>query len=246
MCSRYILKAPALLLASVVFVTPVSAESLNGESSSTTSAQETSSSADAVGETSKPSEDQLIKSTSEKAPVKDVNKDGDSNTPEDDDGPIITTSYDFNNTASSTADAVGKFLWGFTPSSGIGIGMWSYHVFYDDPFGPDVNWHQDLLAINYEWFYVATIKNTYFERGYTAGIRRNFFRYQDGPINVEIGYNLGLLSGYKDGQGMWLSNYSPVIPFLQGFVDITIYHVGVEFAVIPPLEVLSIAGRISF
>ena len=248
MHNRYILKHSALLLASVMFVVPVLAENTeDGTQASISNTPVTNSSNDAIGETSSKADAQSENTQTNNESPKNENGKSDKDSPKNtDDGPIITTSYDFNNKESSTADAVGKFLWGFTPSSGLGIGMWSYHVFYDDPFGPDVNWHQDILAINYKWFYVATVKNTYFDRAYTAGIRRDLYRYQNGPINVEIGYNLGVISGYKDGQGMWLSNYSPVIPFAQAFLDVTIYHVGVEFAVVPPLQVLSIAGRVSF
>jgi len=144
----------------------------------------------------------------------------------------------------SKVDALGDFLWGFTPSNSVSLGMWSWHVTRSEPW--DDNWKQQLIGVNYESYYIGTIVNTFDQRGFTAGIRRNVYKTEKDDLMFEAGYNIGVLSGYTNGEGMYLSNYSPVIPFAQIFADVTYCGVGVEFALIPPIEVLSIAGRFTF
>jgi hypothetical protein len=137
-----------------------------------------------------------------------------------------------------------EVLWGYTPPSGIQLGMWSWHYFFTSPFGSDTNWQQNLIGYNYKSLYLATFSNSQFRQTFSAGVRRNLWAENKDEWRLSFGYNAGIALGYKDGRGLSISRWSPIIPILQIFYDIAWHGFGVEFAMVP--SVASIGFRYEF
>ena len=58
------------------------------------------------------------------------------------------------------------------------------------------------------------------------------WQYHSTHWQFQAGYGIGIVSGYKDGQSMALSKYSPIIPAAEGYFDATYNHIGLEFVTI--------------
>lgn len=119
--------------------------------------------------------------------------------------------------------------------------MWSYHINYAHPF-KDVNYKGDLIGLNYKSLYLGTFRNSFYNRSYFVGLRRNLWQRRDKSWLLQAGYGLGIVSGYKDGQSLVISKYSPVIPAAFGYFDVTYHHVGIEIKTI--IDVFSIGFKI--
>ena len=124
------------------------------------------------------------------------------------------------------------FMYGSTPSNGIFLGMWSYHYMHSRPFY-HVNWHNYMVGMNYKSFFFGTFINSENRQSLFIGIRRNLWHRQIGNWNLQAGYNVGLIYGYRNGNGFFISKWSPVIPAPQVYFDATYYHVGIEVAMVP-------------
>ena len=96
------------------------------------------------------------------------------------------------------------------------------------------NWHQQMIAIQYKGIFAGTFVNSFYNRTYTLGISRSVYRKDSSSHNwnLNIGYRLGALYGYKAGEAP-LSSALPVIPFIQGFAAISYLNTfGVEFNIV--------------
>ena len=128
-----------------------------------------------------------------------------------------------------------RILWGKTPRSAMLIGMWTYHYSRTHPFSAGTNWQQNMIAFNYKSFFLGTFSNTYFRQSVVTGVRRLLWEKQFGAWHMATGYHAGFIYGYRDGHGMFLSKWSPVIPMVQLFYDITYHNVGMEIGAVPGL-----------
>jgi hypothetical protein len=139
--------------------------------------------------------------------------------------------------ALSDWDKFWYFLWGVTPDSGLLFGLWSWHYGRADPFGPDTNWQQNMVGVNYESFFLGTFTNTYYQQSFSVGLRRFLWVEDwDNGVRMDVGYNVGLIFwGYHNGEGFFTSNYAPIVPIVQVFYDITWHGFGVELGYIPGL-----------
>lgn len=126
-------------------------------------------------------------------------------------------------------------LKGQSPDNGLLLGLWSYHYTFVAPFADDVTWQNNLLGFNYHSFAAATFINSQGGRSYSVALRRNWWQEQSEGWRFNFGYNIGVIYGYKDGRGLPMSDWSPVIPLAQVFFDATYHRVGIEVSSIPSL-----------
>ncbi|MCF6766230.1 hypothetical protein L3V82_10640 [Thiotrichales bacterium 19S3-7] len=135
------------------------------------------------------------------------------------------------------------FIKGETPTDSLYLGMWSYHVSEKHPFR-DYNYKNNMIGISYKSLTAGTFINSFHQRSYTVGIRRNLWEKKVGDWNFQAGYNLGIVYGYKDGKGMFLSDYSPVIPVGLLYLDITYHNVGVSLSTVG--DVFMVGFKVEF
>ena len=96
------------------------------------------------------------------------------------------------------------------------------------------NWHQKMLAIQYEGIFAGTFINSFYNRTYTLGLARKVYHTQSDSKHwgLDVGYRIGALYGYEPGQAP-LSSGSPVIPFIQAFAAISYRNTfGIEFNIV--------------
>jgi hypothetical protein len=142
-------------------------------------------------------------------------------------------SIDFSSTRStddSTTEQPRSFwskLWGTPAPTAIYPGMFTFHL---EPGSRDDNWNNQLIAGTYKGYFAGTFINSFYDRGYAAGIQRvwDTEQFSDNFKN-SIGYRVGLVSGY-DEQLAPIAAKTPVLPFPQVIDDITWKHVGIELS----------------
>lgn len=118
-------------------------------------------------------------------------------------------------------------LWGNPAPTAIYPLMFTFHL---EPSSRDDNWNNQLIAGTYKGFFAGTFINSFYDRGYAAGIERMWDTEQlSDNFKNSVGYRLGLVSGY-DQRLMALAAKTPVLPFPQVIDDITWKHVGVELS----------------
>ena len=135
-------------------------------------------------------------------------------------------------------------LWG-TPANEprLYLGMWSVHA-----TDKKRNNHNQMLGGSYGMYTAGTLVNSYFKRAYTVGIQRFWLM---GPlkhdINYELGYRLGLVTGYKGHNilGIEAVKNSPIIPYVQLVFGLNYKYVGWEISA-PSPYVLSTGFYIRF
>jgi hypothetical protein len=103
------------------------------------------------------------------------------------------------------------------------FGMWTTHL-KDEVIRLDNNWAVGLTTRGY---FVATFRNSFDKRAYAAGLQRSIVTTQDRPIDVSIGYRLGLISGY-DERFMRIARDTPVMPLIQPFATAEAGRLGLE------------------
>ena len=135
-------------------------------------------------------------------------------------------------------------VWGMTPNSAIGVGMWSLHYFRENPYAPGTNWQQNFIGFNYKSFFIGTFSNTQFQQSVTAGIRRNLWEKQYGDWYMAAGYNVGAIWGYRNGNGFFISEWSPIIPMVQAFYTVNYKGFGISISSVP--SVATIGFRFEF
>lgn len=136
-------------------------------------------------------------------------------------------------------------LWGVPASEfRLAVGLWSVHTSENSRR----NGQNNLLGISYKGYFGGTFINSYYKRAYTVGIQRywlmNLF-LQD--LNYELGYRIGLVSGYKgyNASGINSLRDSNVIPFIQFVFGLNYKNVGWEIST-PNLSVISTGFYIRF
>ncbi len=118
-------------------------------------------------------------------------------------------------------------LWGTPAPTAIYPGMFTFHL---EPGSRDDNWNNQLIAGTYKGYFAGTFINSFYDRGYAAGIERMWDTEQlSDNVKNSVGYRLGLVSGY-DEQLAPIAGKTPVLPFPQVIDDITWKHVGVELS----------------
>ena len=107
------------------------------------------------------------------------------------------------------------------------MGMWSLHPFRST--FPELAWTSGL-AFRVSQFYAGRLLNSYYDRAYTAGIERLWFRDGVGPFQYALGYRIGLVTGY-DYRLMDLANETPILPYggVLGSLSISSFEVDVFY-----------------
>lgn len=129
--------------------------------------------------------------------------------------------------------SIWTILWGKpAPEPRLYLGMWSVHATKKKR-----NNHNELLGFGYDTFTAGTFVNSYYKRAYAVGIQRYVLT---GPlkhnINYELGYRLGLVSGYKghDLTGIPALRNSPIIPYVQLVFGLNWKYIGWEVSAPDP------------
>lgn len=105
------------------------------------------------------------------------------------------------------------------------LGMWTVHLTHR-VITLENNW---LVGITHRGFFGATFLNSFGRRAYTAGIQRTPFSVERGMLTTSLGFRLGLISGY-DGRFLRMARNSPVMPLIQGFMNVDVKRTGVEIS----------------
>jgi hypothetical protein len=118
-------------------------------------------------------------------------------------------------------------LWGTPAPTALYPGMVTFHL---EPGSRDDNWNNQLIAGTYKGYFAGTFINSFYDRGYAAGIQRMWDTKQlSDNVKNSVGYRLGLVSGYDERLAP-IANKTPVLPFPQIIDDITWKHVGIELS----------------
>jgi hypothetical protein len=135
-------------------------------------------------------------------------------------------------------------LWG-TPATEprLYLGLWSVHA-----TDKKRNNHNQLLGVSYGMFTIGTLVNSYYKRAYTVGLQRFWLKGSvKHDINYELGYRLGLITGYKGHNmtGIQTLKNSPIIPYVQVVFGLNYKYLGWEISA-PDPYVLSTGFYIRF
>ena len=118
-------------------------------------------------------------------------------------------------------------LWGTPAPTAIYPGMVTFHL---EPGSRDDNWNNQLIAATYKGYFAGTFINSFYDRGYAAGIQRMWDTEQlSDNFKNSVGYRVGLVTGYDERLAP-IAAKTPVLPFPQVIDDITWKHVGVELS----------------
>ena len=101
--------------------------------------------------------------------------------------------------------------------------MWTTHLKYD-VITLENNW---TLGLSTRGYFAATFRNSFDRRAFAAGLQRTLVSTRDRPVDLSVGYRLGLISGY-DGRFMRIARDTPVMPLIQPFVTLEAGRLGVE------------------
>lgn len=136
-------------------------------------------------------------------------------------------------------------LWGApAPDFRLALGLWSLHTTDND----QRNNQNDGLGFSYKGYVVGTFVNSYYKRSYIIGIQRYWLMQPlNDNINYELGYRLGLVSGYAGHSvtGFKDLKNARVIPFVQFIFGLNYKHVGLEISA-PNHSVISAGFYIRF
>lgn len=126
-----------------------------------------------------------------------------------------------------------KKLWGVpAPEFRLAVGMWSIHA-----TSKDRNEKNDLFGFSYKGFFAGTLVNSYYERAYTVGIQRYWVMEPlTQSINYEVGYRLGLVTGYQGHNIVGIKSLkdAPAIPFGQLLFALNWKFIGWEISTPDP------------
>ena len=114
-------------------------------------------------------------------------------------------------------------LWGTPARNHIYVGMWSYHI---KP-GDDQDWNNQLLGLAYNGYFGCTFINTHSDRAWVLAVQRSCLQRRYGVLDVDLGYRLGVLYGYK--KYLKICGES-IFPLFQVITDIEYKNFGIELA----------------
>jgi hypothetical protein len=120
----------------------------------------------------------------------------------------------------------------------VHLGMWSTHLNAKKP-ALDNNW---LVAVTHRGFFAGTFVNSFNKRAFTAGIERPLARGVKGPLEAELGFRLGAISGY-DERFLKIAKHTPVLPIVQVFSLFSYNGAGVEITYTMVVASVSFAFR---
>lgn len=103
------------------------------------------------------------------------------------------------------------------------VGMWTTHL-KQDVVALDNNW---VVGLAHRGFFGATFLNSFGQRAFAGGIQRHLLSTQGHGMGAALGYRLGFITGY-DGRLIRLARDTPVLPLVQPFVGVDVWHVGLE------------------
>ncbi|MDP0561203.1 MAG: hypothetical protein QS721_02210 [Candidatus Endonucleobacter sp. (ex Gigantidas childressi)] len=116
-------------------------------------------------------------------------------------------------------------LWGGSVRNRLCLGMWTYHV--NSKNKDDNNSNNQLLGVTYNSYYCGTFINTHFDRVWSLGVQRSWYKQRYGILDVDLGYRIGVLYGYK--KHLTLCG-TPFFPLLQVVADFTYKNIGIQLS----------------
>jgi len=113
-------------------------------------------------------------------------------------------------------------LWGSPAKNHLCLGMWTHHL---DGGSDDRNSNNQLLGVTYNSYYCGTFINTHYDTTWSLGVQRSWYKQQYGILDVELGYRMGMLYGYKKHLTMF---NTPFFPLIQVLADFTYKDIGIQ------------------
>jgi hypothetical protein len=108
-------------------------------------------------------------------------------------------------------------LWGKPTPSALYLGMATYHL---SKSRRDDRWNNNLVGGSYNGYFAGTLQNSFDDRAFVLGVERLWaIQHLSENIDNQIGYRLGLISGY-DERMTNIAEHTPVLPFPQVFDNI--------------------------
>ncbi len=150
--------------------------------------------------------------------------------PEIKDSQDKTTEIDLDSPASisptieeSTESTWWQTFWGKPARNHLYLGMWTYHF----EAGEGQDWNNQLLALAYKGYYGGTFINTHCDRTWSLGVQRTWHQKQYGALDIELGYRMGMMYGYKKYLTLFDTRF---FPLFQVVADIEYKNFGIEFS----------------
>ncbi|PJE79959.1 hypothetical protein CI610_01052 [invertebrate metagenome] len=117
-------------------------------------------------------------------------------------------------------------LWGSPSKDHLYLGMWTFH-FESLERSDNYTANNELFGVSYKGIYGGSFRNSHGDRTYTLGLQRTFSDSQYKNLDIELGYRVGMMYGYK--QSLRLFD-TPFFPLVQIITDISYKNVGMEFS----------------
>ncbi len=97
-----------------------------------------------------------------------------------------------------------------SPENRVIWSQWTLHL----RFAHQGFFYDNLFGVVYRGAFAGTFITSYEERGFLAGIERQWFSGERGPLAGMLGFRAGLVYGYDEQLG-WVAGKSPIIPMFQ-------------------------------
>ena len=109
-------------------------------------------------------------------------------------------------------------VWGKKSDNKLYFAMFTIHL--NPPSFKNDNWNQQLVGIQYDGYLASTLINSFYNRTYMIGFSRTIYEKKYTNWKIDLGYDPGLVYGYKHGQAPFAS-LTPIIPVIIPFLSIT-------------------------
>lgn len=118
-------------------------------------------------------------------------------------------------------------LFGTLPPDQLFLGMFTLH--FDPDSLKNRNWNNQLLGLQINGLFFASLINSYDKRSWAVGFSRELYRkILSGYWSFAAGYRVGLITGYENENTIFNTN-SEVVPFLDIHGQFTLRdHFGIE------------------
>lgn len=118
-------------------------------------------------------------------------------------------------------------FWGRPFRDRLYFGMWTLHLESRD----DQESNNQLIGGTYKGYYGGTFINTHRDRVWSGGCQRTLFQKSYGGVEVEAGYRVGIMYGYKRYLKLGNSKFFPLFQTLLdiGFPNIS-HNAGIELS----------------
>ena len=132
--------------------------------------------------------------------------------------------------AETSSSGVWDFLVGQAPEDAVNFGMVTWH--FNPESRKNDRWNNLSLAATYNSIFIGTLLNSFSDRAFVLGVQRNVWEADSkgSDWNMNVGYRLGVITGYDQRMSSTFARYSPVLPFPQIYTQFAYKDFGVEFS----------------